>query len=86
MKNRRVTFYRSFLRNKSMSTLKSILRSKKFWTFVSSLVAALSAYFLVACSTTYRTAQTFLRYEGPDSSRYTLIFDQTGSVKKSNSK
>lgn len=65
-----------------METLKTVIRSKKFWTLVSSVVAALSVYFLTSCSSTYRTAQTFLRYEGPDSSRYTLIFDQSGSLKK----
>lgn len=38
-----------------MEKIIAILKSKKFWTLVSSIVAALAAYFAVACSTSYRT-------------------------------
>lgn len=33
-----------------METLKSILKSKKFWTLVSAIVAALAAFFLSSCA------------------------------------
>ena len=32
-----------------METLKSILKSKKFWTLLSAIVAALAAFFLSSC-------------------------------------
>lgn len=38
-----------------MEKIIAILKSKKFWTLVSSIVAALAAYFMVACSTSYHT-------------------------------
>ena len=31
-------------------TLKDVLRSKKFWTLVTAIVAALAAFFLESCS------------------------------------
>lgn len=30
--------------------VKTVIRSKKFWTLVSTIVAALAAYFLTACT------------------------------------
>ena len=33
-----------------METFKSILKSKKFWTLVSAIVAALAAFFLSSCA------------------------------------
>lgn len=33
-----------------MEKILSLLKSKKFWTLVSSIVAALAAFFLVSCS------------------------------------
>lgn len=35
-----------------MEKLKSLLTSKKFWTLVTAIVAALAAYFAVGCATT----------------------------------
>lgn len=59
----------------------SLLRSKKFWTLVSAIVAALASYFLVSCAAQYKSMQRFIKYESPDSSTYTIIFDQSGSAK-----
>lgn len=36
-----------------MEKLKQILTSKKFWTLVAAIVAALSAYFATSCSAAY---------------------------------
>lgn len=33
-----------------MEKLKSLLKSKKFWTFVAAIVAALTAFFTTSCS------------------------------------
>ena len=36
-----------------MAKLKQILTSKKFWTLVAAIVAALSAYFATSCTGAY---------------------------------
>lgn len=36
-----------------MEKLKSLIKSKKFWTLVIAIVTALSAFFLSACSAQY---------------------------------
>lgn len=54
----RAFFYRSlvflslliFFRFIAAMTFKDIIHSKKFWTLVTSIVAALAAYFAVSCS------------------------------------
>ena len=33
-----------------METLKRLLKSRRFWTLISALVAALSAFFLTSCA------------------------------------
>ena len=33
-----------------METIKALLKSKKFWTLVTAIVAALSAFFLSGCA------------------------------------
>lgn len=39
-----------FLRFSNMQKLKDLLSSKKFWTLVAAIVAALSAFFATSCS------------------------------------
>lgn len=41
-----------------METLKSLLQSKKFWTLVTAVVAALSAFFLTSCSAQGKMARS----------------------------
>lgn len=41
-----------------MEKFKQILASKKFWTLVAAIVAALSAYFATSCSAAYRVTRT----------------------------
>lgn len=41
-----------------MEKIKQILASKKFWTLVAAIVAALSAYFAASCSAAYRVTRT----------------------------
>lgn len=62
---------------------KTILHSKKFWTLVASIIAALTAFFVSSCAASYKTRQSFIKYEGPDSTTYTIIFDQSGYTKSS---
>ena len=47
------------LKKKFMNWLKNLLRSKKFWTMVASIVAALAAFFATSC-----TSMLELRREG----------------------
>ena len=51
--------------------LSDVLHSKKFWTLVAAIVAALSAYFCTACSASYRTTQTYFDSKTGDSVRMT---------------
>lgn len=41
-----------------MKTLIVLLKSKKFWTLVSAIVAALAAFFLSSCSATARVQKS----------------------------
>lgn len=41
-----------------MEKLKSIITSKKFWTLISAIVAALAAYFAVSCTATARVQRS----------------------------
>lgn len=46
----RAFFYRSFNFTTMSDTKQPFYRSKAFWTLISSIVAALAAFFLAACS------------------------------------
>lgn len=41
-----------------MEKLKALLTSKKFWTLVASIVAALSAFFLSSCSASAKVSRS----------------------------
>jgi hypothetical protein len=41
-----------------MEKIKALLTSKKFWTLVSAIVAALSAFFLTSCSASAKVARS----------------------------
>lgn len=41
-----------------MEKLKALLTSKKFWTLVSAIVAALSAFFLTSCSASAKVSRS----------------------------
>lgn len=41
-----------------MEKIKALLTSKKFWTLVSAIVAALSAFFLTSCSASAKATRS----------------------------
>lgn len=63
-------------------TFKQLITSKKFWTFVSAIVAALAAFFVVGCATTHRVQQTATSFHGADSVVMSITYDSRGNVKK----
>lgn len=65
-----------------MEELKNLLKSKKFWTFVSAIVAALSAFFLTSCSTHHYVAQSVSSFVKGDTTTTIIKYEQVGSVNK----
>lgn len=65
-----------------MEELKNLLKSKKFWTLVSAIVAALSAFFLTSCSTSHYVAQSVSSFAKGDTTTTIIKYEQVGSVKK----
>lgn len=63
-------------------TFKQLISSKKFWTLVSAIVAALAAFFVAGCATMHRVQQTATSFSGKDSVMMTIIYDSRGNVKK----
>lgn len=54
----RAFFYRSLNSNIMSDTKQPFYKSKAFWTLVSSIVAALAAFFLSSCSAQAKVART----------------------------
>lgn len=65
-----------------MEKLKNLLKSKKFWTLVSAIVAALSAFFLTSCSTSHYVAQSVSSFVRGDTTTTIIKYEQVGSVNK----
>lgn len=63
-------------------TFKELIHSKKFWTLITSLVAALAAYFAVSCSASRTVTQRAVSYSGDDSVVMEIVFDGRGNIKK----
>lgn len=63
-------------------TFKQIITSKKFWTLIASIVAALAAFFVAGCATTHRVQQTATSFSGGDSVVMTITYDSRGNIKK----
>lgn len=63
-------------------TFKELIHSKKFWTLVTSIVAALAAYFAVSCSAARTVTQRATSYSGNDSVVMEIIYDDRGNIKK----
>lgn len=63
-------------------TFKQLITSKKFWTLVSAIVAALAAFFVAGCATTHRVQQTATSFSGKDSVVMTITYDSRGNIKK----
>lgn len=63
-------------------TFKQIITSKKFWTLVASIVAALTAFFVSGCSAVHRVQQTATSFSGEDSVVMTITYDSRGRLNK----
>ena len=63
-------------------TFKQLITSKKFWTLVAAIVAALTAFFVSGCAATHRVQQTASVLNGKDSVVMTIVYDSRGNVKK----
>ena len=65
-----------------MEKLKNLLTSKKFWTLVAAIVAALAAFFTAACSTSHYVAQSVSSFVQGDTTITIIKYEQVGSIKK----
>lgn len=65
-----------------MEKLKNLLTSKKFWTLVSAIVAAVSAFFLTSCSASHYVAQSASSFVRGDTTTTIIKYEQIGSIKK----
>ena len=63
-------------------TFKQLVTSKKFWTLIAAIVAALTAFFVSGCATAYRVQQTAASLSGKDSVVMTITYDARGRVNK----
>lgn len=63
-------------------TFKQLITSKKFWTLIAAVVAALTAFFVSGCATTHRVQQTAAFSSGLDSVVITITYDSRGNIKK----
>jgi len=62
--------------------MKNLLRSKKFWTFVSAIVAAFAAFFLSACGSTHRVIQSSSSFRRGDTIVTSITYEQIGKIQK----
>jgi len=63
-------------------TFKQLITSKKFWTLISAIVAALAAFFVSGCATVHRVQQTATSFSGKDSVVMTITYDSRGRINK----
>lgn len=63
-------------------TFKELITSKKFWTLIAAIVAALTAFFVSGCSTTRTVVQRATSYSGADSVVMEIVYDGRGNIKK----
>lgn len=63
-------------------TFKQLITSKKFWTLIAAIVAALTSFFVVGCATMHRVQQTATSFSGKDSVVMTITYDAHGNIKK----
>lgn len=63
-------------------TFKQLITSKKFWTLIAAVVAALTAFFVSGCATSHRVQQTATSFSGQDSIVMTITYDSRGNIKK----
>lgn len=63
-------------------TFKQLIASKKFWTLIAAVVAALASFFVAGCAAAHRVQQTATSFSGKDSVVMTITYESRGNVKK----
>lgn len=63
-------------------TFKQLVTSKKFWTLIAAIVAALTAFFVSGCAASHRVQQTATSFSGEDSVVMTITYDSRGRLNK----
>ena len=63
-------------------TIKDVLHSKKFWTLVAAIVAALAAFFLESCTARHYVVQSASSVKSGDTTRTTITYEQIGNFKR----
>jgi len=63
-------------------TFKQLITSKKFWTLIAAIVAALTAFFVAGCASVHRVQQTATSFSGKDSVVMTITYDSRGRINK----
>lgn len=63
-------------------TFRQLITSKKFWTLIAAIVAALTAFFVSGCAAVHRVQQTATSFSGKDSVVMTITYDSRGRVNK----
>lgn len=63
-------------------TFKQIITSKKFWTLISAIVAALAAFFISGCTTRHYVVQSASSVKLGDTTRTTITYEQVGNFKR----
>ena len=63
-------------------TFKQLVTSKKFWTLVASIVAALTAFFVSGCAASHRVQQTATSFSDKDSVVISITYDSRGRFNK----
>nr|DAI54480.1 MAG TPA: chitin synthase regulator [Microviridae sp.] len=63
-------------------TIKDVLHSKKFWTLVTAIVAALAAFFLGSCTARHYVVQSASSIKSGDTTRTTITYEQIGNFKR----
>lgn len=63
-------------------TFKQIITSKKFWTLVAAIVAALTAFFVSGCASSRTVTQRAVSYSNADSVVMEIVYDGRGNIKK----
>ena len=63
-------------------TFKQLITSKKFWTLIAAIVAALMAFFVSGCAATHHVQQTATLFHDADSVVMSITYDSRGNIKK----
>lgn len=63
-------------------SFKDVIHSKKFWTLVAAIVAALAAFFTVSCTARHYVVQSASSVKSGDTTKTTITYEQVGNFKR----